>query len=173
MGTRATFHFRDQQGQTVAIIYKGMNGGPDYAGVDLYKFLDDVKEHAPYDTRFHHPEVLAARYVVWLSQRILTQVNDFGSPVRKEKRPWTLDFRWMEIVDKDPPGIEYRYFIDCTTPILPSRDDEPKIHGYAVKFDGHTREYIECEEVHIPRAGVVSPEHLKQRNDEDEGANNG
>ena len=157
MGTRATFHFRDHEGRTTAIIYRGMDGYPEEAGVDLLGFLDDVKSHAPNDPRFGHPQVLAARYVVWLSQTIFAKVSDFATYFAadeppKEERPWTLDFHWMGIVDRDPTDIEYRYVIDCPEPGPPGCAHEPEVHAYSVKLDWETEKEVECVEVRIPRA---------------------
>ena len=106
MSTRCTTHFRDTlDGETTAIVYRHHDGYPEGAGVDLVKFVKDVKsqcEGTSYGTRFNDESYLAAKYLTFL----VTNGYKYD-----ETKP--LDFGGVGILNQDPMDIEYRYIVVC------------------------------------------------------------
>ena len=98
MSTRATIHFCYEK-DAEAIIYRHGDGYPEGLGEDLKEFFNEVDKLN--DKRFDDPQYLAAKWVVWDSQKH----NRSSNP---------LDFLSVGIVLKDPSDIEYRYLIDCS-----------------------------------------------------------
>ena len=96
MSTRAAIHFQFDS-VDYAIISRHCDGYPEGLGKDIQDFLDDVSELE--DNRFGDPSYLAAKWVVWDSQRTGTTV--------------TLDFLGVGIVMEDPGDIEYKYLVEC------------------------------------------------------------
>lgn len=99
MSTRCTTHFQEN-GRTVAIIYRHWDGYPSSAGADLLRFIDACAELS--DARFSDPTYLAAKYVVFLA-----------GIFREKKAISDLDFLSVGIVQEDPEDIEYRYAVEC------------------------------------------------------------
>ena len=107
MSTRSTTHFRDTlDGPSTAIVYRHHDGYPSGAGVDLVRFIKQVKEQTSregasfYGTRFNDPSYLAAKYLTFL-------VTD-GYRYDKE---YPLDFGGVGILNDDPGDIEWRYIV--------------------------------------------------------------
>lgn len=115
MSTRSTTHFT-HNADTVAIIYRHMDGYPEGAGVDLLQFLNRCKGLS--DSRLTDPSYLAAKYVVFLAEMFC----------RTEDR---LDFLSVGVVAEDPCDIEYRYVVNCGAI---GRDGLPKVT--CLKVDG-------------------------------------
>ena len=116
MSTRSTTHFRDTlDGETTAIVYRHSDGYPSGAGVDLMKFIEQVKEQCTgttYGTRFNDSSYLAAKYVAFLT-------NDFAKHSAYDYRtgeqgePKLLNFGSVGILSADPGDIAYRYIVVC------------------------------------------------------------
>jgi len=86
-----------------ATIYKHYDGDPHTIFQDFQNFFNASKTLK--DSRFNDPNYLAARYVVWLA-------NQFS-----ETSP--IDFLGVGICITQPYGIQYQYFIDCSTAFTP------------------------------------------------------
>lgn len=98
MSTRASIHFCDSTGKTVAIVFRHTDGYPEGLGRDLRDFFAAVEAQTS-DTRFSDPSMLAARWVVYDAQQMARGGN--------------LDFLSVRIVLEDSGDIEYRYKVIC------------------------------------------------------------
>jgi hypothetical protein len=123
MSTRSTAHFVSDGGSTRAIIYRHQDGYPEGAGHDILEFLNTVKKNSPGDTRFADPEYLAARYVVFLSDKFSTTPHLDDTGVWREKSLPPYAFISVGVCMEDPGDIEYRYLIHCGVDKSPK--DEP------------------------------------------------
>jgi len=145
MSTRSTTHFRDTlDGPSTAIVYRHHDGYPSGAGVDLVRFIKQVKEQTSregasyYGTRFNDPSYLSAKYLTFLV------TEGYGYDMR-----YPLDFGGVGILNDDPGDIEYRYIVVCdggwdagTEPTLYVQkigwnepDGEPEFVEDAIKAD--------------------------------------
>lgn len=105
MSTRSTTHFVDSSFSKAgeepflsAIIYRHSDGYPEGAGKDLIEFLYRCQRLR--DSRLNDVSYLAAKYVVFLSERFRRGAD-------------SLDFLSVGIHMTDPGDIEYRYIVDC------------------------------------------------------------
>jgi len=110
MSTRATVHFQEE-GRTVAIVYRHADGYPEGLGADLETFFDEVQKNCR-DKRFSDPSYLAAKWVVWDA----AQHNGFERNPNKSP----LEFLGVGICLEDPGDIEYKYLVACD-------GDKPKV----------------------------------------------
>lgn len=114
MSTRAVVNFYDTWDNKkflTAKVYRHSDGYPEGLGADLNEFLKIIKEHLT-DTRFDDASYLAAKWVVFDSQR--------GRVVRNKVS--MLNFLGVGLLMKDPGDIEYSYDVVCS-----SRGGVPKI----------------------------------------------
>jgi len=110
MSTRSATHFRDitLDGVSTAIVYRHHDGYPEGAGVDLMKFIEQVKEQTSregasmYGTRFDDSSYLAAKYLTFL----VTEGYKYD-------KDYPLDFGGVGILNQDPMDIDYRYIVVC------------------------------------------------------------
>ncbi len=100
MSTSSETHFclPDVSG-VLAIVERHSDGYPAGAGADLLKFLGECKELD--DPRFHDPELLATRYVVFLADLF-----------RYKNHP-RLDFLSVRISTTPGDSTTYRYVVNC------------------------------------------------------------
>ena len=127
MSTRSTTHFIDSRwidqntGKPYvdAIVYRHSDGYPEAAGRDLFTFL--LRSQSLADSRLTDASYLAARYVVFLSQKFASADDP-------------LDFTSVGILMQDPGDIAYRYTVDCGTltaeglPVVKCFDMQGKEH---------------------------------------------
>lgn len=98
MSTRCNIHF-DQEGETIANIYRHSDGYPEAVLPDLQEFFAAVQEQT-LDTRFSDPSYLAAKFVVWQAERF-----------SRSGRP--LNFLSLGIVNEDAKDGEWVYTVHC------------------------------------------------------------
>lgn len=98
MSTRATVHFKNDDGTTAAIVYRHSDGHPKGLGNELQRFLNTVASLS--DPRFDDASYLAAKWIVF----------DSRLHVRSEN---PLNFLSVGVVLSDPMDIEYRYYVLC------------------------------------------------------------
>lgn len=102
MSTRCTTHFHDSgDRKACAIIFRHTDGYPSAAGADILEFFDAIEAQAGGDTRFGDASMLAARYVVFLSQMFA------GDPAKP------LDFLSVRVLDEDTADTEFTYHVYC------------------------------------------------------------
>jgi len=123
MSTRSTTHFRTSlDAKSTAIVYRHHDGYPEGAGVDLLKFVEQVKEQCEgtsYGTRFNDDYYLAAKYLMFLVMD--GYKYDIDTP---------LNFGGVGILDQDPGDIEYRYIVVA--------DGTPTIYVQEIGWPGHS-----------------------------------
>jgi hypothetical protein len=96
-------------------VYRHGDGYPDVAGVDLRRFFEAVEEDTA-DTRFSDPSYLAAKYVVWLADKMKTGSDRFREEYGSGDAPaknGKLNFLSVGVCLEDPGDIEYRYTVRC------------------------------------------------------------
>lgn len=110
MSTRCCINFCDNRKNIFAKIYRHSDGYPGDGGVlaDLKNFFQDVKDQCGKDTRFNDPSYLAAKFVVWRAHNVYHYRSE-----------GPLDFLGVGVVQKNPPDIEYEYFIKCSNTQIP------------------------------------------------------
>lgn len=114
MSTRCVINFCFGK-QVKAKIYRHCDGYPDGVLPDLTEFFNEVKRQT-YDTRFHDPSYLAAKFVVWQAElNAATRASYY--PPKCEKN--NLDFLGVGIIMNNPGDIEYEYFIRCYSDGVP------------------------------------------------------
>jgi hypothetical protein len=118
MATRSTTHFRRSSGDPSAIVYRHWDGYPEGHGADLLRFFAEVGELS--DSRFGDPQYLAAKLVVFLAREFAVDYTwPPGAPPDGVETPRSspLDFLGVGICLQDPGDIEYRYLVNCYSPI--------------------------------------------------------
>lgn len=92
------------ESKPAAIIYRHGDGYPEGLGLDLQRFVKEVKETVD-DKRFDDACYLAAKWVVWDA----CQMSKYTHQAKKTP----LAFLSVGIVSQDPGDIEYRYRVVC------------------------------------------------------------
>lgn len=131
MSTRATIHFHDKgSDEPEAIVYRHNDGYPEGLGLDLRRFIAEVRANVK-DSRFTDPSYLSAKWIVFdaAQHRECSSKWNNGNPVHD------LDFLSIGVCSKDPGDIEYRYHVIC--------DGTPTVWG----------EEMECQSEGGPKAG--------------------
>jgi hypothetical protein len=125
MSTRATIHFLQKGEETpTAIVYRHSDGGPKGLGKRLHSFIE-ILERDVADMRFDDAGTLAARWVVYdmygnaLMQHLRTVENPDRINVFCDSLENLLGAPGVAIVGKDPPNIDYRYFVICSEKAAP------------------------------------------------------
>ena len=110
MSTRASIHFTNKHGKTVANIYRHGDGYPEtetgvLAGLD--RFFTAVEAQTA-DTRYGDASYLAAKFVVWQAgENARGRAFDYATGRQGEAKP--LNFLSVGIQAQDPNDIEYVY----------------------------------------------------------------
>lgn len=130
MSTRCTTHFHSDYGknEVEAIIFRHTDGYPSVTGADLLKFFDAIEEQAKGDTRFGDASMLAARYVVFLSQMFTTEYKGKGEWENYgSERP--LDFISVRVLLEDTADTEFVYHVYC------KEGGRPKVEVFSYRHD--------------------------------------
>jgi len=136
MSTRATIHFESRRTrrwdpdtgesvtldepvvETEAIIYRHSDGYPEGLGLDLVRFINEVRQLQ--DTRLSDPAYLAAKWIVFdVSEYHAHMTTSNEQRKANGEKPYyadpvpRLDFLSIGVVMSDPGDIEYRYHVIC------------------------------------------------------------
>ena len=119
MGCPCVIRFRYDD-YTPAHISRHWEGSPNIVLPLLTEFLAAVETECADDTRFTHPEYLAAKFVVWLAAR----ESLYRAKIERVPEGKPLRFTNLGIV-AGPCGGDFLYDVDCTPEKL--KNDRPRV----------------------------------------------